>query len=431
MFTVIPGQSRIIKLSNFIFLFLIAQMNNILHPLPPKKLSADKPSGSIRRPHKRKLATPLHREEESSCCSSDEEESPAAPCRGRKRYPVLSPASSCNSSAGIAVSASPKPVPHDDSDGGPTAVPPTSSAPAASGNTSVKDLENAMSKHLPSSGATIDKTASPLLHQPTDFSTDALLKQQQQRSTIQWIGAHHLNQLGHHQHPHQPYGPASALLKQLYANRESVIRANVHAAASGLAANGGRTSSPGIPPYYTGADVNHHGPLPTPPGSEGSFGEQFSLSAHNQKPSDGAFGPLAYGGAGATYSVDYHTAAMTPPSSVSPRDKHQQQIQQHSAAFDPGSAYQDVLRHPYLNAGAPPSDMPTQPLPLKPQAYTPMHHHHHTLDAYTSASGLDQSQFYHSAGFHLYHPPPNKGMSAAPVYSDGIKNPSNWYPTPS
>lgn len=285
-----------------------------------------------------------------------------------------------------------------------------------------------MSKHLPSAG--IDKNASPLIHQPTDFSTDALLKQQQQRSTIQWIGAHHhhLNQLSHHQHA-QSYGsplPASALLKQLYANRESVIRANVHAATTGLPGNTGRNgSSPGIP-YYSG-EVNHVGPLPTPPGSEGSFNEQFTLS-HNQKPNE-AFSTLVSSySSGGTYSVDYHTAAMTPPSSVSPRDKHQQQIHQHSngGTFD-SSVYNDVLRHQYLNSSST-SDMPSQPLPLKPQAYTPMHHS--ALDAYTSASSLDQSQFYHSAGFHIYHPT-NKTASGASVYSDGIKNPTNWYPTPS
>ncbi len=395
-------------------------MNNILHPLPPKKLSNEKAlpnGGTVRRSHKRKLSTPLHREEESSCCSSDDEDSTTNQCRTRKRYPVLSPASSCNSSAGIAVSASPKPVPNDDSDGG----------GGGGGSTSVKDLENAMSKHLPSSG--IDKNSSPLIHQPTDFSTDTLLKQQQQRSTIQWIGAHHhhLNQLSHHQHA-QPYSsplPASALLKQLYANRESVIRANVHAAASGLTGNSGRNgSSPGIP-YYSG-DVNHVGPLPTPPGSEGSFSEQFSLS-HNQK-SNEAFSTLVSSySSSSSYSVDYHTAAMTPPSSVSPRDKYQQQIHQHSngSTFD-STVYNDVLRHQYLNSSTT-ADIPTQPLPLKPQAYTPMHHS--ALDAYTSASSLDQSQFYHSAGFHIYHPA-NKTSGSTSVYPDPIKNPSNWYPTP-
>jgi ABC-type transport system involved in cytochrome bd biosynthesis fused ATPase/permease subunit len=76
----------------------------------------------------------------------------------------------------------------------------------------VKELENVMSKHLPSP-TTLNTT--------TDFSTDTLLKQQEHQqekgSTIQWIG--------HNSHLQQGTMPATALLRQLYANRESVIRA--------------------------------------------------------------------------------------------------------------------------------------------------------------------------------------------------------------
>lgn len=92
--------------------------------------------------------------------------------------------------------------------------------------TSVKDLENAMSKHLPS----------PVVHNnnnntTTDFSTDALLKQQQEKSsTIQWIGAHHHNPF----HQQSPPMPATALLRQLYANRESVIRATARQSSNGV-----------------------------------------------------------------------------------------------------------------------------------------------------------------------------------------------------
>jgi hypothetical protein len=179
-------------------------MSIILHPLPTKEVVAEKALPPVlRRPHKRKLTTPLHREEENSCGSSDEDDSPttnaSAPgslatttCRSRKRYPVLSPASSCNSSVGLAISASPKTVPHDDSDSGSGGTgnavgntnggTPGNGVTVSSASNSVKDLENAMSKHLPSTA--IEKNASPQLHhQPTDFSTDTLLKQQQQRST--------------------------------------------------------------------------------------------------------------------------------------------------------------------------------------------------------------------------------------------------------
>nr|CAI5864367.1 unnamed protein product [Callosobruchus analis] len=262
---------------------------------------------------------------------------------------VMSPASSCHSVS------STLPVP--------TATDSTTTSPkkldeTASSGTSVKDLENAMSKHLPA-------CKSPI-HQPTDFSTDALLKQQQ-RTTIQWIGAHQqLQQQG-------PL-PASALLRQLYANRESVIRANVHGITSATSRSGSTTS------YYRSDNQVGIGPLPTPPGSEGSSSyseHQFLLSQHQNYP--------------AGYSMDYHTA-ITPPSSVSPRDKHQQL--HGGVTFDSPVPYQDVLRHQY----------PDSPLPLKPQVY----------------SYVDQPQFYHhgaaGAGFHLYHP-----GKAAPGAS------SNWY----
>ncbi|XP_022915220.1 protein trachealess isoform X3 [Onthophagus taurus] len=281
-------------------------------------------STGVGRGNKRKLT-------ETTSGSSDDEESP-------RRNVVLSPPSTSCHSTGIS-----RPVPES-----------TSPKSIEESGTSVKDLENAMSKHLPA-------CKSPI-HQPTDFSTDALLKQQ--RTTIQWIGAHQqLQQQG-------PL-PASALLRQLYANRESVIRANVH----GISGSG--STRTGSTTYYTGD--TQAGPLPTPPGSESSSSyndHQFLLSQHQNYST--------------TYSGDYHTA-MTPPSSVSPRDKHQQL---HGGVTFENPIYQDVLRHQY----------PDGPLPLKPQVY----------------SYVEQPQFYHhgttGAGFHLYHP--GKSAPAAPA---------NWY----
>lgn len=296
-------------------------------------------NGNLQRGAKRKLIRGSSDEDDDDDDDDDDEPS-------TRRSMVLSPASSssCHSTGGVVshpvVGESPK-----------TRLEETPTS------TSVKDLENAMSKHLPA-------CKSPT-HQPTDFSTDALLKQQQ-RTTIQWIGAHH------QQLQQQGPLPASALLRQLYANRESVIRANVHGITAGSSARPASSTS------YYGSEPQV-GTLPTPPGSEGSSSysdHQFLLSQH-QNYSTG------YGG------MDYHSA-MTPPSSVSPRDKHQQL--HGGVAFDT-PVYQDVLRHQY----------PDGPLPLKPQVY----------------SYVDQSQFYHhgaaGAGFHLYH---GKGAAATPT---------NWY----
>ncbi|KAH0555286.1 hypothetical protein KQX54_016819 [Cotesia glomerata] len=326
----------------------------------------------------------------------------------------------------------------------------TSETPDVTPGTSVKDLEQAMSKHLPS--ASLNKPDSTAAHQPTDFSADTLLKQQQQKSTIQWIGAHHLGHLNPQQ-TNTPSLPASALLRQLYANRESVIRANVH----GITSSSGRTSSSSV--YYSG-EVNQ-GPLPTPPSSEGSsaYGEHQFVLGHSQKPpsiSETFNGLVSSYSIGGSYGVEFHST-MTPPSSVSPRDKQQpqqqsqqqqqkhkqeqhgqqqqkqpkdlipppqqqqpeqsqqQQEQQHhisSVISYETSVYNDTVpRHQYE---------PAQPLPLKPQVYAASIHPS-ALDAaavYTSASLSEHAQFYHhpatGPGFHLYH-------------SNNKNNSNSWY----
>lgn len=86
------------------------------------------------------------------------------------------------------------------------------------GSSSVKDLEQVMSKHLP--GREADHVPSSLGPSGIDFSADSLLRQQpgsRAGSAIQWVGP---GQSG-------PGLPVSALLRQLCASRESVIRANV------------------------------------------------------------------------------------------------------------------------------------------------------------------------------------------------------------
>lgn len=296
---------------------------------------------------------------------------------------------------------------------------------------SVKELENAMSKHLPLPAVNSATT--------TDFSTDSLLKQQQQQqhhqqaaaeksSTIQWIGAHHHNPF----HQQAPTMPATALLRQLYANRESVIRATA------------RQSSGGV--FYSGklnlffffcsriltvsSTDGQTGPLPTPPGSESSFDNQFLLhgnggggGGHAQKSGD-AFTNLVSTYGGYPGSMDYHNA-MTPPSSVSPREPSAAAVNKTSAMHSTNGGYDfaDSLRSQYGGGGGntiPVStasvEAPT--LPLKPQPYSAaaaMHHAANSIEAY--GSSLDQSQYFsHHSGFHLYH----KG---APT--------SGWYTTPS
>ncbi|XP_008183546.1 protein trachealess isoform X1 [Acyrthosiphon pisum] len=469
--------------------------NNNSIGIQPKKSGNDK-----RKAHKRKIAD---RDEAAaavltadSCCSSSEEDTLV---NRKQHFASLSPASSsCQSTL-------PPSPPKTNGSG-------SDKRPAASDPNAVKELEHAMSKHLP---PTTDKTSTSSVaaaHQPTDFSTDALLKQQQQKSTIQWIGAHHLGHHHHlhqqqqhqqlqqqqqqqqqngslhlqqHQHHHHPAGPphhhhlqhhqqqqqhhhhhqgasphgqqstggapgttlpASALLRQIYANRESVIRANVHAP---------RSPGASAVSYYAGEMST----LPTPPGSEGGYSEQQQFGP--QKNEFGNGGSLAVP---PPYSyADYHTA-MTPPSSVSPRDKHQhqhqqQQQQQHQQQHQydlygppPTSAdallqirqqhlHQQYGHHAEVTSSAAPA------LPLKPQPYNPapppppppavpLDHYDQTSAAAAAAAAA----FYHSAaGFHLYHPskstmatgPPLPPPPPSSVYAaDSLKNHHNWYSTP-
>ncbi|XP_031626627.1 protein trachealess isoform X1 [Contarinia nasturtii] len=255
------------------------------------------------------------------------------------------------------------------------------------GESSVKDLENAMSKHLPSP---INSNNNNTNTTTTDFSADSLLKQQQQDkgSTIQWIGTHH-NPF----HQQNAPMPATALLRQLYANRESVIRATARQSSGG---------------YYP--DGSSSGPLPTPPGSESSFDNQFLLHGH-QKPDPYTNLVSPYGSYPST--MDYHNA-MTPPSSVSPRESSASSIANNKTLTNlhPSTTntfdLSDSLRNQYTANGTVASTTSslndTLPsLPLKPQPYSAAAamHHVNSIDAY---GGIDQSQYFsHHSGFHLYH----------------------------
>lgn len=113
--------------------------------------------------------------------------------------------------------------------------------------------------------------------------------------------------------------------------------------------------------------------------------------------------------------MDYHNA-MTPPSSVSPREPPTTSQNTKPSTIHPtsnGYEFSDSLRGQYPNGatGEPPT------LPLKPQPYSAaaaMHHAANSIEAYGS---IDQSQYFsHHSGFHLYH----KGAPS-----------SGWYTTPS
>ena len=255
----------------------------------------------------------------------------------------------------------------------------------------------------------------------TDFSTDALLSNGKQRSAIQWIGA-----------PPVPSGSSSSsaaataaalsvpsLLRQLYASRESVIRANVHAAAAAAA---GRTPSS----YFSsgespsGAGVN---------GVSSDYpGDVFPpTSSHSYHTASGAAGSF----------LPEYLPAMTPPSSVSPRD----------AAAGALFAAEASLRHSAYSSGLGATEPsytanPTQPLALKPHHHVhyghgSIEHHHHAHHHHSSAGShhqyasvqplvsADAGQFYSHApsGFHLYHPQVSKSSSAS-----STNNAAAWYP---
>ncbi|XP_054735051.1 protein trachealess isoform X3 [Anastrepha obliqua] len=262
---------------------------------------------------------------------------------------------------------------------------------------SVKDLENAMSKHLPSPGVNATEAA-PVA---TDFSADALLKQQQHEksTTIQWIGTPHYQQPA-------PM-PATALLRQLYANRESVIRATARQTPTGV--------------FY---GEQQSGPLPTPPGSESSYDNHQYLQlhpAHPQKSSSDAFTNLVSTYGGYHSSIDYHNA-MTPPSSVSPRDTTNSLNATKATSHNSnGYEYTDPLRVQYTTPNNTGESGGTPALPLKPQPYSAaaatMHHPHSSSDATNiTYSNLDQPQYFtpHSS-FHLYHKgTPTSGWYSAP-----------------
>lgn len=210
----------------------------------------------------------------------------------------------------------------------------------------VRQLENVMSKHLPKS------------EESTDFST-------LERQAIHNDSKN--NHPIHFGHDNLAPTPASALLRQLYASRESVIRA---------------TAKPGGGNFMF-PDGSHHHSHSTPP-------NDFDYLRKTTGESFGNF-VSSYG----TYpSMDYHNA-MTPPSSVSPRDLTNHKSTRNNCDYlhlASTSTSDERLHSQAMNHHDSASS-----LPLKPHPYPA-----HQIDA--SSYGLDhQSQYFpYHTGFHLY-----------------------------
>ncbi|KAG8188194.1 hypothetical protein JTE90_021217 [Oedothorax gibbosus] len=181
----------------------------------------------------------------------------------------------------------------------------------------VRDLEDVMNKHLP----------------------EEREKSREQRSTIQWIG-------GAPQPTTTTTLPASSLLRQIYVNRESVIRSGTHLSGRYYEPQSGASSPP--EPYHP---------------------DQFSASYP-------------------TYMDSY----STPPASVSPRDKYTQQSQHpisDTAAFSEAAAAAAAAAIPHMQHHY-------DHLPLKPQVFV-----HPGVDYQH-----EHQQYHVPSGFQLYHKAP-------------------------
>lgn len=249
---------------------------------------------------------------------------------------------------------------------------------------SVRDLEDVMNRHLPQHNGS-----------PTGGSPDILMLKSfpptagsPTQRPIQWIAGP----------PAPPTLPATTLLRQIYVSRESVIRsAGAHATRHGC---------------YGDAI---QGTLPTPPGGQGNeppYGDLMLPSA--AKLSDSS---PSYSTSGATYLDNCN--AMTPPSSVSPRDNFNE------AAAVAAAAAMPHMRH-YVTA----ADANSLPhLPLKPhQLFVHPGNLDHPGVSYgqqTLSPDQHQSLYHHPSSFHLYHPPP--GGSKTALHST---NSTSWFCQP-
>lgn len=219
--------------------------------------------------------------------------------------------------------------------------------PAANDSSSselpVKQLKNIMTKHVP-------KPSHNETNSSTDFSFKSLVRHQSDNQKTHSVDHHSSSPM-----------PATALLRHLYANRESVIRATTK------------------PSNFMFSDNSY----PTPPND--SYDSQYL-----RKSGEG-FGNFVstYG----TYPSMEYNSAMTPPSSVSPRDLSNQKITRGSCEYTNLTTSTSVDNRVQYQT----NELNSIPqLPLKPHPYS--------IHQMEPTYSIDQSQYfpYHS-GFHLYH----------------------------
>ncbi|GIY72464.1 protein trachealess [Caerostris extrusa] len=221
-----------------------------------------------------------------------------------------------------------------------------------SGSMSVRDLEDVMNRHLPQHNG----------------SPDTLMAKSFPDRPIQWT-------------PAPASLPATTLLRQIYVSRESVIRSA-----------GARHGCYG--------DGVQGGTLPTPPGVPEPPYSDLMLQPTSTKLSPG------YGQTGGSYLDNCN--AMTPPSSVSPRDNFNE------AAAVAAAAAMPHMRHYVTDP---------QHLPLKPhQLFV---HPDHPYPQQTLSPDQHQSLYHHPSSFHLYHPPP--GGSKTTLHA---ANGTSWFCQP-
>ncbi len=232
-------------------------------------------------------------------------------------------------------------------------------------NSSVRELEEAMNKHLPSLGSEMEPLRGSI-GVGQDYSQSVLSLHQKHKSTIQWIGSQS-------SHGATETLPATNLLRSLYANRESVIRTNVYNPR---------------PQYHYHGDVQNN--LLTPPGGATDPFKDYGSATNSQienhaktPPCTSAYSSYVGNYSSSPISVSMGTTmsdayAMTPPSSVSPQEKFVSQFADQSHIDMAGlRQYETSLT-----------------MPIKPQVYPLPAHANSHLSAY------DRSVQYSSAGYY-------------------------------